>query len=142
MHEKYHIAGSGSNQQFLDSGPGAPYNGRVIQIYGRRKCKDTKKAERFFSERRIPYQSVDLDVKAPGRRELELFAEVAGTDQLLDTESKSYRRRGLQYMDFDPLEEIADDPTLLRTPIVREGRELSVGADEAFWKDLAEKHSS
>ena len=142
MHEKYHIAGAWSNQQFLDSAPDAPYNGQVIQIYGRRKCKETKKAERVFSERRVPYQSVDLDAKTPGTRELELFAEVAGADELVDTESKSYRGRGLQYMDFDPLEEIAEDPTLLRTPIVREGRELSVGTDEAFWKQLAEKHSS
>ena len=113
----------------------------VIQIYGRKKCKDTRKAERFFSERKIPYQSVDLDVKTPGRRELELFAEVVGADDLIDVDSKAYRARGLAYMEYDPLEEIAEDPSLMRTPVVREGRELSIGADETFWKHLAEKHT-
>lgn len=114
----------------------------MIQIYGRKKCKVTKKAERFFSERRIPYQSVDLDQKAPGARELELFAQAVGAAELLDTGSKAYRSRGLAYMEFDPLEEIAEDPSLLRTPIVREGREVSVGEDEAFWKRLAEAHTA
>lgn len=114
----------------------------MIQIYGRKKSQNTKKAERFFSERRIPHQSIDVDVKAPGPRELELFAQVLGADALLDTESKAYRKRGLSYMEFEPLEEIADDPSLLRTPIVREGRELSIGVDESFWEKLAERHSS
>ncbi|MFP4114952.1 MAG: arsenate reductase family protein [Spirochaetota bacterium] len=111
----------------------------MIQIYGRKKCKDTKKAERFFSERRVPYQSVDLDAKAPGPREIELFAQVVGIDDLLDTGSKAYKNRGLAYMEFDPIEEIGQDPSLLRTPIVRDGREVSAGADEAFWKRLAER---
>ena len=141
MQEKYHIEGTGSNRCFLDLPADRFYNELVIQIYGRKKCKDTKKAERFFSERRIPYQLVDLDVKTPGRRELELFAEVAGAEELIDTGSKSYRRRGLEYMEYDPAEEIEEDPTLLRTPIVREGRKLSVGADEEFWKRLAENHT-
>jgi arsenate reductase (glutaredoxin) len=109
----------------------------VIQIYGRRSCKGTKKAERFFSERRIPYQAIDLDAKAPGRRELELFTGQIGADELLDTESKRYRERGLAYMDFDPLAEITEDPGLLRTPIVRDGRRVAVGTDETFWKSLA-----
>lgn len=114
----------------------------MIQIYGRKKSKDTKKAERFFSERSIPYQSVDLDAKTPGRRELELFAEVLGTDELIDTESKAYRSKGLAYMEYDPIEEIEENPSLLRAPIVRDGRDLAVGAHEAFWKRLAEKQKS
>lgn len=127
-----------ARRRFLDSLSAAPYNDCVIQIYGRKKCKDTKKAERFFKERRIPIQSIDLDVKAPGPRELELFAQAVGAEELIDTEAKEYRARGLAYMDYDPLEEIAEDPALLRTPIVRDGREVAVGADEAFWKRLAE----
>ncbi|MFW5737928.1 MAG: arsenate reductase family protein [Spirochaetota bacterium] len=112
----------------------------MIQIYGRKKCKDTKKAERFFKERRIPIQSIDLEIKAPGPRELELFAQTVGVDRLIDTGSKAYRDRGLTYMEFDPLEEMAADPSLIRTPIVRDGREVAVGTDEAFWKRLAEAH--
>lgn len=113
----------------------------MIQIYGRKKSKDTKKAERFFSERRIPYQLIDLDVKAPGGRELELFRDMLGADELVDTESKAYKTRGLAYMEYDPVEEIAEDPSLLRAPIVREGRDVAVGVDEAFWKSLAQRHA-
>jgi len=114
----------------------------VIQIYGRRKCKTSRKAERFFNERGIAFQSIDIDVKAPGRRELELFAEVIGIDAILDSEGKAYRERGFAYMEFDAIEEVAADPRLLRTPIVREGRECAVGDDHAFWKRLAERARS
>lgn len=114
----------------------------VVQIYGRRKCKTSRKAERFFSERGIAFQSVDIDAKAPGRRELELFAEVIGIDAILDAESKAYRDRGFAYMEFDAIDEIASDPRLLRTPIVREGRACAVGDDPAFWKRLAEQGRS
>lgn len=109
----------------------------MIQIYGRKKCADTRKAERFFRERGVPYQLVDIDVKGPGARELELFASVLGADELLDTQSKRYRSRGLAYMEFDAVSEIADDPALLRTPIVRSGREVSIGPDTGFWEQLA-----
>jgi arsenate reductase-like glutaredoxin family protein len=111
----------------------------VIQIYGRRKCKATRKAERFFSERGIPVQSIDLDVKPPGRRELELFVDVLGADALLDSQSKAYGERGFAYLEFDPVDEIAGDARLLRTPIVREGREVAIGEDESFWKRLADR---
>lgn len=109
----------------------------MIQIYGRRKCADTRKAERFFRERRVPYQYVDIDLKRPGARELELFASVLGADELIDTESKRYRSRGLAYMEFDAVSEIAEDPALLRTPIVRLGREVSIGPDTGFWERVA-----
>ncbi|MFW6293807.1 MAG: arsenate reductase family protein [Spirochaetota bacterium] len=114
----------------------------MIQIYGRKKCKTTRKAERFFNERGVEFQSVDLDAKTPGRRELELFASVIGIDAILDSDSKVYRDRGFAYMEFDAIEEIAEDPRLLRTPIVREGRECAVGDDPAFWKRLAERARS
>ncbi len=113
----------------------------VIQIYGRRKCPDTRKAERFFRERRVAYQLVDIDVKSPGARELELFASVLGAEQLLDTQGKRYRERGLAYMEFDALSEIGEDPALLRTPIVRSGREVSIGPDTASWEKLATQDS-
>jgi arsenate reductase-like glutaredoxin family protein len=110
----------------------------VIQIYGTKKCKGTQKAERFFKERNVPFQMVDLNVKAPGGREIDLFLQRIGEDDLIDTESKSYKKRGMQYMAFDAAEEIAADPTLLRTPIVREGQKAAAGVNEAFWAELAE----
>jgi len=111
----------------------------VIQIYGTKKCKGTQKAERFFKERNVAYQLVDLTVKAPGGREIDLFVQRIGEDNLIDTESKSYKKRGMHYMAFDAAEEIAADPKLLKTPIVREGQKVAVGVDEAFWAELAEQ---
>ncbi len=109
----------------------------MIQIYGRKKCKTTQKAERFFKERRIDYAFVNLDQKAPGRREIELFLDVLGEDEVLDTEGKAYQKRGLAYMDFDTAAELEEHPELIRTPIVRDGRRVSAGSNEAFWKELA-----
>ena len=112
--------------------------GAVIQIYGRKKCADTRKAQRFFKERRIPIQNVDLDQKAPGPREIELFVTVLGEDRVLDTSSKAYGSVGLAYKAYDLVEELSEHPELLRTPIVRRGRELACGADEEAWKRMAE----
>ena len=109
----------------------------MIQVYGRKKCKTTRKAERFFSERRIAIQSIDLDAKPPGRRELELFVQVLSADALLDTDGAAYSRRNLAYLEFDAAEEIAGDASLLRTPIVRNGRDLCVGDDPAGWARIA-----
>ena len=108
----------------------------MIQIYGRRKCATTRKAQRFFSDRSIAVQYVDIDQKTPGTRELELFLQVAG-DRVIDTQGKLFQSRGLAYMDYDPLEEISESPGLLRTPIVRNGRSIVVGPDEAGWGQVA-----
>ena len=110
----------------------------MIQIYGRKKCADTRKAVRFFKERRIPVQQVDVDQKAPGAREIELFVTVLGPEAVVDASSGEYQKRGLAYIDFDAAEELAEHPQLLRTPIVRRGRDLVCGADEAGWSRIAE----
>ena len=114
----------------------------MIQIYGRKKCAATRKAERFFSERRVAVQSIDIEVKPPGRREIELFIQVVGAEPLIDTGSKHYRDRGLAYLEYDPAEEIADHPAILRTPVVRSGRVLAVGDDESAWKRIAAAEST
>jgi len=110
----------------------------VIQIYGRKKCSGTRKAQRFFSDRRIRIQNIDLDQKPPGRREIELFIQVAGADALVDQDGKVYRSRGLGYMEFDPADELNEHPALLRTPIVRSGRTIIVGEDKAGWRGIAD----
>ena len=114
----------------------------VVQIYGRKKCQTTRKAVRFFAERQIEVQNVDLDQRTPGARELELFIQVVGADRLLDTESKEYKKRGLAYMEFDVSEELAGNPRLIRTPVVRSGREVVAGDDQAGWKRIAEGEKS
>lgn len=93
---------------------------------------------RFFSERGIEVQNVDLDQKAPGAREIDLFIQVAGEDAILDTESREFQKRGLAYMDFDVAEEVAEHPGILRTPIVRSGRRMAVGDDPESWAEIAD----
>lgn len=111
----------------------------MIQIYGTRKSKATQKAERFFKERNVSYQFVDLSAKAPGAREIELFLRVIGEDNLIDTEGKAYKKRGMQYMAFDASEELEADPMLMVMPIVRDGQQVAAGEDEAFWSSIAGK---
>ncbi|MEE8440826.1 MAG: ArsC/Spx/MgsR family protein [Spirochaetia bacterium] len=110
----------------------------MVQIYGRKKCSGTRKAQRFFSDRRIQVQNIDLDRKPPGKREIDLFVQVVGVDALVDKDGKIYRSRGLSYMEFDPVDELNENPDLLRTPIVRSGRMIVVGEDEAGWSTVAD----
>ena len=79
---------------------------------------------------------IDLDVKPPAPRELEVFARAIGPDNLIDGTGKAYRNRGMEYLEYDPLEELTDHPELIRTPIVREGNRAAAGADETFWGSL------
>ena len=97
---------------------------------------------RFFSERRVEIQNIDLDQKTPGKREMELIIQVAGAEALIDQNGKAYRSRGLEYMEFDPVDELNEDPGLLRTPIVRVGRTIVVGEDEARWRGVADEASA
>ncbi len=108
-----------------------------LQIFGTRKCPATRKAERYFRDRGIPYQFVDLAETGIRPGELRSIAGTRGAAALIDDTSKAYRDRGLAYLEYDPEEEILADPTLLRTPIVRDGRRSAVGDDPAAWRDLA-----
>ena len=97
------------------------------RIIGGRKSRSTQAAERFFKERRIEYQLVDIVRDAPSAGELERIAsQCGGFEALIDTESASYRKRGMQYMEFDAREELLADPTLLRIPILRTDKGAAV----------------
>ncbi|MDR0511495.1 MAG: glutaredoxin [Treponema sp.] len=114
-----------------------------MQIYGTAKCKLTKKAERFFSDRGIRYHFVDLGEHRLSKGELENIRRgLSKTASLLDSESSIYKKRGLQYMDFDEDEEILANPLLLRTPLVRDGSRVIAGEDQAAWKLLAAQMKS
>ena len=109
-----------------------------VQIFGTRKCKDTQKAIRFFKERRIRVHFVDLNERAASPGELSRFAQKFGSEALLDREGKRFRERGLHVAHLPEqriMPMLADDPLLLRTPLVRSGTQLTVGLSEEQWKE-------
>jgi arsenate reductase (glutaredoxin) len=104
-----------------------------IQIFGTKKCPDTKKAERFFKERGVPFQSIDLAQKGVSDGELKSIAAAVGPSALVDVESRRFLERGLAYQDYDAETEIRADPLLLKTPVVRDGRKATVGYVPDVW---------
>ena len=111
-----------------------------IQNYAAKKNPDVLKAERFFKERRIPYQMMDLKKHKLGRRELELFARAAGGAQaLVDRSGQKALERPVAHMSSDSLilDALMDDPSALVSPIVRNGSKATIGAQEAVWKEWA-----
>ncbi len=100
-----------------------------IQIFGKSKCFDTKKAERWFKERRIKYQYVDILRYGMSRGELGSVKNAVGIAALSDAPEIAY----LAY-DADKLDRLFDEPELLNTPIVRNGREATVGYCPDVWK--------
>jgi arsenate reductase len=106
-----------------------------IQIFGKPKCQDTKKAQRYFKERRIPFQFVDLTRKGLSKSELNGIKAAVRIDNLIDREGKTYAEKNLKYMIHDIEEELLKDSMLLRTPIVRNGREATIGYQPDLWKE-------
>ena len=112
-----------------------------VQIFGVKKSKETRAAERFFKERRVSIQMVDLHQRPMAPAEIRRFADRFGLVAILDTESKSYVDAGLKYLrmsDADILARIEREPQLLRLPLVRAGNRLSIGRDENAWRAMAE----
>ncbi|HEX6059789.1 MAG TPA: ArsC/Spx/MgsR family protein [Gemmatimonadaceae bacterium] len=108
-----------------------------VQIFGVKKSADTRKAQRFFAERRIRVHFVDLMERAASPGELRRFAQKFGVERLLDRDSRRFAELGLgpaRYGDERWLEILADEPMLLRMPLVRSGALLSVGLAEPDWK--------
>ena len=107
-----------------------------IQIYCLKKNFDTQKAERFFKERRIPYQLLDLKKHKLGARELSLFARRLGAQSLVDRKSPAALSHPVAHTDDEAyiLEALAEHPEFLRTPIVRCGEKVTLGADEKTWE--------
>ena len=99
-----------------------------IQIFGARKSFDTKKAERWFKERRIKYQYIDLDSKGLSPGEYRSIRAAVGYDALVDRDSPDYRELGIDYLLPQAAEEkLLENPWLFRVPIVRNGRQATVG---------------
>ena len=107
-----------------------------IQIFGKSKCFDTKKAERYFKERRIKYQMVDLIRYGLSGKEFDaVLRGVGGVDNLINWEGKCQQITNMKYMDDTRAKEdkIFDDPSLMRTPIVRNGKSVTVGYCPEIW---------
>jgi arsenate reductase-like glutaredoxin family protein len=112
-----------------------------VQVFGTKKNSDTRKALRFFSERRVKVHFVDLMERAASLGELKRFAQKFGVDALIDRTSKSFLELGLQYARLSDdrwLEKLVDEPLLLRQPLTRFQQRLTIGAAESEWKGWIE----
>ena len=108
-----------------------------IQIFGKNKCFDTKKAERYFKERRIKFQSIDLVRFGMSGKEFDsVLRAVGGIDNLIDWDSKSPEVTLMKYMDDKRAKEdkVFDDPSLIKTPIVRNGKQATAGYCPEIWE--------
>ena len=107
-----------------------------IQIFGKSKCFDTKKAERWFKERRIKFQSIDLVKYGMAGKEFDsVLRAVGGIDNLIDWENKSQEITNMKYMDDKRAKEdkVYEDPSLMTTPIVRNGKQATGGFCPEIW---------
>ena len=108
-----------------------------IQIFGKTKCFDTKKAERYFKERRIRFQAIDLKKYGMSPKEFDsVLRAVGGIDNLIDWDSKSPEVTLMKYMEDKRAKEdkVFDDPMLMKTPVVRNGKQATVGYCPEIWE--------
>lgn len=118
-----------------------------VQIFGIKKSADTRKALRFFSDRRIRTHFVDLDERPAAAGELNRFVQKHGLEALLDRESKAFADLGLRHARMSDqrwLEKLIDEPRLLRMPLVRQlgqqgASKLTIGLAEREWKQWVEQ---
>jgi len=109
-----------------------------VQVFGIRKSSETRKALRFFAERRIKTHFVDLQERAASPGELRRFAQKFGVQALVDHESRRFADLGLgaaRLSDDRWLDKLAEEPLLLRIPLVRHQQQLTVGDAEATWRE-------
>ncbi|MTV50869.1 ArsC family transcriptional regulator [Heliobacillus mobilis] len=104
-----------------------------IQIWGIKKCQDTRKAERYFKERRIKFQFIDLAIKGLSKGEFNSVKAAVGLENLIDKEGKEYGKQNLKYLVHDVEEVLMENPLLFMTPIVRNGKLATVGYKPDVW---------
>ena len=105
-----------------------------IQVFGKQKCFDTKKAERYFKERRIKYQYIDVLRYGMSRGELNSVKNAVGLEAMIDKSDEDYPL--VQYLASDDakLDKLYEDAYLIKTPIVRNGKQATVGYCPEIWK--------
>jgi len=114
----------------------------MVQVFGIKGSQSTRAAERFFKERNIKIQMIDLKQKAIAAGELRRFIDKFKLQGLIDKDGKSYLDAGLKYLkvsDAELLLKIEKDPKLLRLPLVRAANLVSIGHDEESWKLMIDK---
>lgn len=108
-----------------------------IQIFGTKKCNDTKKAERFFKERRIKFQFIDMKEKGMSKGEFNSVASAnGGIDNMLNENSKDKDTYMLiKYLDdSQKLQKILENQQVIKTPVVRNGKQSTIGYQPDVWK--------
>ncbi|RKM55255.1 ArsC family transcriptional regulator [Butyrivibrio sp. X503] len=108
-----------------------------IQIFGTKKCNDTKKAERFFKERGIKFQFIDMKEKGMSKGELTSVASAnGGIMNMINTDAKDKDAVALmQYIaDEDKLEKLLENQQIIKTPVVRNGKQATLGYQPDVWK--------
>lgn len=105
-----------------------------IQIFGKSKCFDTKKAERWFKERRLKYQFIDLVKYGISPGELKSVINAVGLDALVEQKHPDAALLAYLAYDADKAEKLLENPKLIKTPIVRNGRQATVGYCPEVWE--------
>jgi arsenate reductase (glutaredoxin) len=106
-----------------------------IQLIGTKKCRDTQKAERFFKERKIPFQFRDLSEKGISKGELDNISRVIPLEDLIDKEGKQFEKKNMKFMVYNVEDALLDDSLLFRTPIVRNGKLVTLGYKPEVWAE-------
>ena len=109
-----------------------------IQIFGTKKCNDTKKAERFFKERGIKFQFIDMKEKDMSKGEFTSVAQAnGGLENMINWECKGKDMLALiKYIaNEDKLEKVLENPQVIKTPVVRNGKQSTLGYQPDIWKD-------
>jgi len=120
------------------SSPTMPPPDLQVQVFGTKKNADTRKALRFFAERRVKTHFVDLAERAASLGELRRFSQKFGIEALLDRDAKRFSELGLRpalYGEEKWLSILADEPLLLRQPLVRMQHKVTIGVHETVWKE-------
>ena len=105
-----------------------------IQIFGRSKCFDTKKAQRYFKERRVKFQYIDLDKYPMSKGEFQSVKKAVGLDALINEKAPGVELLTYLAYEADKEEKLLGEQKLIRTPVVRNGREATVGYAPEVWK--------
>jgi len=104
-----------------------------IQIFGKKKCFDTKKAERYFKERRIKFQNIDLIRYGMSRGEFDSVKRAVGLENLIDSSAPGAELLTYLAYDADREEKLLEDPGFMKTPIVRNGKQATIGFCPDVW---------